>query len=142
MQLKKQVEWGVYCCLTLAELPHDEFLSARDLALTYRLPKPYLAKTLQALSRAGLLAKAMGPTGGYRLARHNTEITVLDIVEAIEGNGPFYQDTGIGLCTITVDTASCCPINLVMMAAEHEWRAALKKVLLRDLGAARTIGRK
>lgn len=84
----------------------------------------------------------MGPTGGYRLARHNTEITVLDIVEAIEGNGPFYRDTGIGLCTITVDTASSCPINLVMMAAEHEWRVALEKVLLRDLGAARTVGRK
>lgn len=141
MQLKKQVEWGLHCCLTLAELPHDEFLSAKDLALAYRLPKPYLAKALQALSRGGVLAKAMGPMGGYRLARQDNEITVLNIVEAIEGNGPLFKDTGIGQLTTSMTAASLCPINKVMMAAEHEWRAALK-ITLQDLRASRTIGRK
>ncbi|WP_410769292.1 RrF2 family transcriptional regulator [Endobacterium cereale] len=133
MQLKRQVEWGIHCCLTLAELPTNEFLSAGKLAALYRLPKPYLAKTLQALSRAGLLGKAMGPDGGYCLAKHESQIFVLDIVEAIEGTSPSFIDTGIGRRARKMDLASSCPVNEVMMAADQEWRSVLGRVSLRQL---------
>ena len=55
------------------------------LAEYHAVPGPYLAKHLQALTRAGVLESVPGPKGGYRLARPADEITMLEVVEAIDG---------------------------------------------------------
>ena len=59
------------------------------------MPSAYLAKHLQALARAGVLETVKGPRGGYRLARPPAEITVLDVVEAIDGDEPAFRCTEI-----------------------------------------------
>ncbi|WP_200761364.1 RrF2 family transcriptional regulator [Poriferisphaera corsica] len=59
--------------------------SARFIADTYHLPLPLLMNILKELSSAGLLTSTRGATGGYRLAKEPAEISVLNVVEAIEG---------------------------------------------------------
>ncbi|EQD31292.1 BadM/Rrf2 family transcriptional regulator, partial [mine drainage metagenome] len=85
MKLSEGVEWGLHCALLLAEAPAGMPLPRRVLAEHYGLPEAYLAKHLQALTRAGLLNATPGPNGGFRLARPVGEITVLDVLDAIEG---------------------------------------------------------
>ena len=95
MKLSDGVEWGVHACVVLAVLPPDAALPAARLAEYHGVPSAYLAKHLQALARAGVLETVKGPRGGYRLARPATDITVLDVVEAIDGDEPAFRCTEI-----------------------------------------------
>ena len=95
MRLSDGVEWGVHVCTVLAVLPADGALPAARLAEYHGVPAAYLAKHLQAMARAGVLETVKGPRGGYRLARLATEITVLDVVEAIDGTESAFVCTEI-----------------------------------------------
>lgn len=50
------------------------------------IPKSFLSKILQKLARAGIVESTRGIRGGFRLTRHPSEITLLEVVEAVEGN--------------------------------------------------------
>ena len=95
MRISEGVEWAAHCAGVLAVLPEGTALSAGTLADFHGIPKPYLAKALQALSRAGLVASTPGRTGGYRLARSAEEITLLDVVLAVDGPEPAFRCTEI-----------------------------------------------
>src|SRR6476659_5546992 len=69
MKLSDGVEWGTHVTTLLAVLPPDRALPAAKLAEYHGVPAAYLAKHLQALSRAGILESVQGPRGGYRLDR-------------------------------------------------------------------------
>ena len=77
MRLTEGVEWAVHCVLLLTALPEGATLPASRLAEYHDLPAPYLAKSLQALAGAGIVASAPGRRGGYRLGRPAAEITLL-----------------------------------------------------------------
>ena len=59
--------------------------SAREIAEQYNIPIELMAKVLQRLVRRGLLVSHQGTRGGYRLARVPTQISVADVIQAIEG---------------------------------------------------------
>ena len=108
MRLSQGVEWGLHCCSVLALLPHDAPLPANRLAEFHGVPGPYLAKTLQALASAGLLESVPGRHGGYRLAKPPSRITLLDVVDAVEG-GTFETlnpATGEVIATMAAGTAA------------------------------------
>ncbi len=77
--------------LTAAEGPAP----AARLAALHDVSPSYLAKQLQALSRAGLIQSVQGKAGGYVLTRSSALITVLDVVEAVDGPGPAFVCTEI-----------------------------------------------
>lgn len=58
----------------------------REIALAHGIPKQYLAQILLRLKRAGLVECARGALGGYRLARPADQITIADIITAIDGH--------------------------------------------------------
>ncbi len=60
-------------------------VTARRIALAFRVSETHLVKVLQALHRAGLVRSARGPGGGYRLTRPASNIRLIEVVEAIEG---------------------------------------------------------
>ena len=76
-----------YALVALAGLAADRGsgASARDLADRLHLPLPALRNILKRLTQQGLLASTQGPRGGYRLARRPGEITIAQLVEAIDG---------------------------------------------------------
>jgi Rrf2 family protein len=85
VKLPTSTEWVLHCATTLAQLDAGASASTAQLAEYYDLPPAYLAKQLKALVRAGLLIATTGPRGGFRLARPASEITLLQIVEAVDG---------------------------------------------------------
>ena len=87
MKISDGVEWGAPLCDVLLAVPGPGGVACPRPAWpsTTVSPAPYLAKHLQAMSRAGILESVQGPGGGYRLARPAAEISVLDVVEAIDG---------------------------------------------------------
>jgi Rrf2 family protein len=142
MQLKNQVEWALHCCAILAGVPAGRYLGTKALAELHGVPKEYLSKALQALSRAGLVEGTLGPSGGYRLARPAAEVTFWDVVAAVEGRGPAFVCTEIRRNNPCRPQGACddrpCAIARVMWQAEAAWREALSAVTLADLGT--TLG--
>jgi Rrf2 family protein len=137
MRLSEGVEWGLHCAVLVALLPPDRALPAGRLADYHGVPPAYLAKHLQALSRAQILDSVPGPRGGYRLARPATDVTVLDVVEAIDGTEPAFRCTEIrrqGPTRLaTREYRVPCSIHVVMASAEDAWRAELRRTSIADL---------
>lgn len=71
----------------LALMPEGEKTSIRKLTRQIGIPYHFLAKILQNLTYKGLLVSQKGPTGGFALAKSPKEISLFDIVEAIDGAG-------------------------------------------------------
>jgi Rrf2 family protein len=137
MKLSQGVEWGLHCAVGLAQVPEGTLVSARTLAAHYGLPEASLAKHLQALIRSGVLRATPGPNGGFRLAKPADRITVLDVVEAIEGTAqPFRCQEIRRRGTGAVPASACrrpCRINGLMTAAHEAWRASLRQTTVADI---------
>ncbi len=143
MKLSDGVEQAIHCVGMLAGLSEGGVLSAAALAEFHGVSVSYLLKHLQALSGAGLVSTIPGPKGGYRLARPADEITLLDIVLAVEGPAPAFRcaeirQRGPNPLPGRYFTKPC-GINAAMLKAEKAYRAELAKVtmasILSDLAA-------
>ncbi|MDL4776748.1 RrF2 family transcriptional regulator [Actinomadura xylanilytica] len=137
MKLPVSTEWVLHCTTTLAQLDPGTTASAAQLAQYFDLPAAYLAKQLQALTRAGLLAATTGPRGGFRLARPTSEITLLEIVEAVAGASPPYEcreirQQGRGALP-PEDCQRTCVLAEKMADAHEAWRSSLAGVTLADV---------
>lgn len=138
MVLRNQVEWALHCCAVLSGLGQNETLTTKTLAEFHGVPKEYLSKALQALASANLIVGALGPTGGYRLAKSSKDITFLEIVEAIEGKSRSFDCTeirGNNPCLKGVEKkpSGVCSVAKVMYQADEAWRSKLRKTTLADL---------
>ncbi|HEX8582649.1 MAG TPA: Rrf2 family transcriptional regulator [Acidimicrobiales bacterium] len=144
MQLGEGVEWALHSCVLLACVPGGRALPASRLAEYHGLPAAYLAKHLQQLSGARILESTKGRVGGYRLARPANEITLLDVVEAIEGSAPVFRCTEIrrrGPCAGTPGAyPTMCGVACAMERAEAAWRSELRSQTVADLVASTVMG--
>ena len=132
------VEWSIHCCSLLAALPADQALSASRLAEYHDVPPAYLAKALQAMAAAGIVESRPGPLGGYRLARPPADITLLDIVRAVDGPGTAFRcselrQRGPGAIDEPDAYRTPCGIARAMWRAEDAWRAELAATTVGDM---------
>jgi Rrf2 family protein len=137
MKISDGVEWGLRCGVLLGFLEPGASLPTARLAEYHGVPAAYLAKHLQAMSRAGLLESVQGPGGGYRLARPATDISVLEVVEAIDGHESAFRCSEIRRRGPAARPAReyrvPCAIHAVMNDADEAWRNELRGVSLADL---------
>jgi Rrf2 family protein len=140
------VEYGLHCLLWLIH-PLPELASSRDLAELQGVSPSFLAKIFPKLERAGIVVSSEGVRGGYRLARSPEDISVLAVVDAIEGKKPLFQCQEIrGQCAVFGGgaprwaTHGMCAIHAVMVRAEQGLRDELSRTTLADL--AGTVARK
>ncbi|MGN5633967.1 RrF2 family transcriptional regulator [Streptomyces sp. AC154] len=131
MRMSQGVEWAVHTLINLGCLDDDEPVSTTRLASGHDLPRAYLNKQLQQLVKAGLLESVPGARGGFRLARPPEAITLLDVVDAIEGGGALFRCTEIRQCgTIGArggggDFSVACAVKSSIGLAERMWRETL-----------------
>jgi len=85
LRLSKKADYALLAIRHLAAHADRDAVSARELAETYDIPPELLAKVLQKLVRANLLASHQGIRGGYGLARHASGVSVADVIQAIDG---------------------------------------------------------
>jgi Rrf2 family protein len=125
------VEWAIHSCVNMAWTPAGEAVNSARLAEFYKLPGAYLNKQLQSLVRAGILTSVSGPRGGFHLARRPENITVLDIVLALEGPEPAFRCEAVLGNVPEADSQEnfvrTCLISQTMRQAELAWRQALAR---------------
>lgn len=84
LKLTKKADYGLIALRHLASIP-TATASTKEIADTYHLPVPLLAKVLQRLTQTRILISIAGTNGGYRLARDASKISALEVVRAIDG---------------------------------------------------------
>ena len=85
LRLSKKADYALMAMKHLALRGDRGSSSAREIAEQYGIPIELMAKVLQRLVRRGLLESYQGTRGGYQLARKPREISVADVIQAIEG---------------------------------------------------------
>lgn len=85
MQITRAGEYGVLGLLALSRRPVGEVAMIDVVAAEEEVPVSFLGKIFQSLARAGIVKSARGSGGGFALARDPSEITILQVIEAIEG---------------------------------------------------------
>ncbi|MDV8004592.1 Rrf2 family transcriptional regulator [Rhodococcus sp. IEGM 1318] len=137
MRLSGGVEWSLHCCVVLSQSKGP--VPTARLAELHGVSKTYLAKHLRALAHACLVNPTEGRDGGYVLTRAPEKITVLDVVQAVDGTEPAFRCTEIRqqgiLAAPPEQCRSACEIAKVMADAEKAWRASLSGVTIADLAA-------
>lgn len=131
------VEWALHCCTVLSTALDP--VPVNRLAELHGVSRTYLAKHMQALARAGLIHAVEGRDGGYLLSRPGTDVSVYEVVRAIDGPSPAFRCTEIrqqGPLPATGEACKVpCGIAKVMAVAERAWRDSLRAVTLADLAA-------
>ncbi|MCC5829597.1 MAG: Rrf2 family transcriptional regulator [Phycisphaeraceae bacterium] len=114
----------------LAAVRPDGFVLINDLCREHDLPRHFLAKVFQGLTRKGLLISAKGRGGGFGLARPPEEILLYEIVEAIDGARKFEQCVvGLSNC----DDRQPCPQHDQFSSIRKEILDFLKTTTLADM---------
>lgn len=133
------VEYGLHCVLWLAGKDIHR-ASSRDLAELQGVPAATLAKIMPKLEKAGIVASRNGIAGGYALARPADKISVLDVIDAIEGGRRLFDCKEIrrgcalfGGAPPSWAVSGVCGIHAVMLRAEKRMRAELACTTLADL---------
>jgi Rrf2 family protein len=85
IRLSKQTDYGFMALAHLALQPTGATCCAREIATAYGIPPALMAKLLQRLARKGLLCAQYGARGGYQMVKPASEITLREVIEAIEG---------------------------------------------------------
>ena len=135
--MSEAVEWVLHSCTVLATLPSDQALPAAKLAELHDVPPAYLAKHLQATTSAGITRSVAGPRGGYRLAKPPAEISLLEVVVAVDGDDTAFRCTEIRqqgpVAGPPASYRRPCGIARAMWRAEDSWRAELRETTIADL---------
>lgn len=85
MRFTTKTEYGLLCMVHIAKHPELEWVRVKEMAASEHYPLAYMEKILQALKKAGLVRSQQGMSGGYGLARPASQITLKQIIEALEG---------------------------------------------------------
>lgn len=130
IRLSRITDYGIVLMAHLAACPEGAPHNAREVAAETRLPVPVVSKVLKALARAGLLASQRGAKGGYALARPPEQITVPEMVAALEGP--------IALTACAQHPGSCpqeagCHVREPWQRISRVVQTALARITLADL---------
>ncbi|NTW28805.1 MAG: Rrf2 family transcriptional regulator [Coriobacteriia bacterium] len=85
MRVPQRLDYALRALILLALQPDNEVIAAGDLADYLGLPRRFVEQQVTVLARAGIVSCRRGATGGCSLGRPANEITVLDVVEAVQG---------------------------------------------------------
>ena len=130
IRLSRLADYAVALMTHIADQP-DRLRTGPELATAMHLPPPTVSKVLNKLSRSGLLISHRGVVGGYNLARPAADITMTDIISAVDG--PIAMTDCIedspGVCTLE----SICPARSSWQKINNAIRTALDGVTLSDV---------
>lgn len=136
LELTKRGDYAVRAMLALARGSSNGLLSARRIADAMGIPVRFLPQVLADLQRGGLVEAAPGRAGGYRLSRDAATISLLDVIEAVEGDSR-RQSCVLrgGPCGID----GTCDVHEVFFDGQEALRSHFARSMLSDL-AGRVTG--
>lgn len=130
MELTRKGEYAIRGIVYLASRPIDQVCLLSEIAAAVDVPQTFLAKIFQQFSKIGLVRSYRGTGGGFTLGRTADRISMLEVVEAVEG--PIIPNrcvTGEGEC----DRSLSCKVHPVWVTVQSQVRDILARVTLKDL---------
>ena len=130
LQLTRGGEYAVRAMTYLARFPEGHVASLHDIGQAQEIPESFLAKILQILVHAGLAVSQRGAHGGFALARPAEQITMRDVIQAVDG------PISVNLCTL--DPEECersgnCEVHKAWLRAQEQLMDVLGGVTLSSL---------
>lgn len=128
---------GRYAIRAITEIAHasaddpDRPIAAGEIAEAEDIPPYYLAKVFQELARAGLLESVRGRTGGFRLARSPEEITVMEVLDAVENTDRWTDECVLGLDRCNDDVP--CPMHDTWQAYRDDMIERLQNLTVAEM---------
>lgn len=108
MQFKTSTDYAVRMVLFLAQ--HSGYVGGEELSRNSAIPPTMLVKIANPLQEAGILVTRRGNRGGFALAKHPAQITLADIVRAIEGTTRINRCLEAD-CACALGRADSCPVR-------------------------------
>ncbi|MBF0549137.1 MAG: Rrf2 family transcriptional regulator [Deltaproteobacteria bacterium] len=130
MKLTRAGEYAIRCILYLSRQNVADTIRRHDVAGHMDIPMQFLSKIAQQLAKAGLIQITQGAKGGYRLIRSPEEITLLDVIEAVEG------ELVLNDCLLEHERCSrkgTCAVHQVWAKARGQLRDTLAGVTFAEL---------
>lgn len=119
MIYSRSAEYAIRALIQLAALPPGEYAMAKNIAAEGNIPAHFLAKILQDLARDGFLKSNKGPRGGFRLNLAAEDLSMLRVIEAVDGAGRY--DRCIGGSPECNDRAAC--------GMHESWKALRSRII-------------
>jgi Rrf2 family transcriptional regulator, iron-sulfur cluster assembly transcription factor len=130
MKLTRAGEYGIRFVLFLARQEPGTVHNRREIAEAMAIPYQFLSKVANYLTKAGLVTVVQGARGGYRLARPKEEVTLLEVIETVEG--PIFLNEC--LCGLnTCGFQSGCAVHQVWAKAQQGLKETLSSATFAEL---------
>ena len=133
MKLTRAAEYAIRCVLYLAKCPFGRVISRREVAESMDIPLAFLGKIAQGLAKAGILVVRQGAHGGYELALPPKDISLLLVVEAMDGeilvNECLSRPQDCG-------RSGFCAVHKVWQGARDQFRGTLRAMSFEELARA------
>jgi Rrf2 family cysteine metabolism transcriptional repressor len=138
MMFSTKAEYGVRVMVELARRAGEEPIPLAEIAERGGLPLAYLEHLVARLRKAGLVDSRRGSRGGYLLARSPTEITMAEVVEALEGSIAPIECISEGsdgsiVCSRETQPGHVCPTKLLWTRVRFSIVRTLQEMTLADL---------
>ncbi len=133
MLVTRKTDYAFRCVLYLAQA-NEQIANVTEVSRMIHIPKTFLSKIFQKLAKAGLVESIRGMNGGYRLVKKPSDISLLDIMETIQG--PLC----INVCA--VDSRQCkrsstCAVHPVWVGLRKDFNKRLQEQTIAQLIASR-----
>ncbi|GMQ81878.1 MAG: Rrf2 family transcriptional regulator [Rhodothermia bacterium] len=133
MLLSKTCQYGVRAMIYLATDSPDKYVSVRSISSALDISFHFLTKIFQRLTRYGLLLSYRGPNGGIKLSRPASQITLKEVVVAIEGP-ELFTECVLGLPGCGADRP--CPLHHTWTIARDDLARMLEGETLDQIGSS------
>lgn len=135
MQLTRAGEYAVKSLIYLAAQQPSARVMASEVATAEEIPVNFVRKILESLAKTGLVKSYRGAGGGFALGRAADEITIRQVVEAIEGPIALNQCLDSDPCAHLAD----CPMSQIWMEAQRAIEDVLGRYTLADVAHSRSL---
>lgn len=132
----KKCEIGLQAVLFLSTYPKNTLFSAETISNSINVPKEFVSKVLQTLTKSAIIGSKKGKEGGFFLAQDAAVIRLIDIINAIDGLGVFKQCI-LGFPGCSVDEP--CPVHEEWGKLRNEAYTMFSKETLADLREKTTL---
>ncbi len=130
IQVTKAGEYGIRAMGYLVNHGRDSKISIADISQARHIPEPYLRKLLKPLIQKQIVVSIRGVAGGVKLGRNPNEISLLEVVEALEG--PIALNSCLGRDT-SCEYIETCGMHSVWSEAQNAMFAVLSRKTLASL---------
>ena len=132
--LTRKADYAIRGMMYLATLPEERVALVDEIAKSSGAPKAFLAKILQSFAKTGLVVSTRGAGGGFKLGMPPEQITLREIVAAVDG--PIAPNRCVmdkGLCSLS----KTCPVHPVWRRVQATVQGMLDEVTLKTLNTGR-----